>query len=270
MPIQEVIAEIIEKGYTNVLEPWQLWDTVAAHNDAGVNGIPGWFTTLAAMGAQPNLSFFNQRSVAIGKPYCNLDQRDTMPFPFILESVGVAWFANTWTTYDTEIPGGDPTDPLGSPEDATGQIFCADLPRHVGALLNVKQDTRLKINAMMLQPGSGPFGGGFARSQPSAGANNVNGYDHHLNVVTQGMPHKEVKYPLPEPIGIPREANLSVVLDLNEYARQFLTTAPANQVQPTSIIDQAADDFFNWPAFYGITITLHGYRLAQQRGQYHV
>jgi hypothetical protein len=260
----------MQKEFTNVTERWMLYDTVAASELTALANVPGWYTTLAALGTARDLPFFNTRSRAIGLPYCNMDQRDAFPYAFHLHSVGVTFFANTWTTVDTTYGKGDAS---MSPEDQVGHLWCVDIPRHAGGVLRVQQDDRLKATSMMLQPGYGPIGDGYGRSAPTAyaGAGGLNPFDHHLGVVTQGVPHVTVRFPLPAPIQIPRRATLAFDLKLNEYCSQLLQAVPASQVQPmANLVSGAPDNYFHsGKPFYGIQVSLEGFREVQQRGQYH-
>lgn len=268
-PEFEKIRHQVSEPYLNVLERWIMWDTVAVHNNPAVSAIPGWFTTLNAMGSAGSLSFFNQRSKSIGLPYNNLDKKDTAAFPFILEQIGVSLYANSWTGCDTDIPGGDPNDAAFSPDDQIGQIFCVDLPRHASCVLNVMQDERLRTIPYMLPPGFGPCGSGYGRGAPSARASNINAFDHHMSVMTQGRPTKNAKFPFPAPIGIPRNGNFSLDYKFNEFSAGFLKNLPGGQVQPFGTDDAANENFYDWAPFYGITVSFHGYRLVQQRAKYH-
>lgn len=262
------LIEELSEGTMNVKEPWKLWDTVAVTSHGLGSQIAGWFPTFAALSNQTILPFFNVRSNSIGVPYNNLDQRDTMAFPMVVDSIGVTLFSNSWTLNDPTnvVPGQS----AFSPEDQIGQIFAGDAPRHMGCKFRVKQDERLKSIPFLLPPGYGPSGGGFGRTDPSKSAVNVNGFAHHLSVLTQGRPVKQCRYPFPAPIGIPRKANIAFEFHLSEYVRQLFGKFTAGLVQLFSIDDGAADNFYQAAPFYGIQVSLHGYRLVQQRGRYHV
>lgn len=254
------------KPFMNVAENVLLYDTVGIFNDSGraFSNPPGWYGSYANMGAANEINFFNVRNRDVGLPYNNQDSRDNMPYAFLCRSIGVTFFSNAMTQAPTWA-----TDFTFSPEDASGHIFMVDLPRHASIEFRVQQDSRLKTHCLFAPSGYGPFGDGYGRGSPSALPTTIdNGYDHHLGVVSQGIPELGARWVFPNPIEIPRRGTVQAIVKFNEYGRQMLSTIPdLNEYQG---VQDGVDDVYQNPIFSGIQVSLGGERLVQQRGQYHV
>ncbi len=252
------------KQFRNVREEYMLVDTVGVYDTTGKNyqNPDGWFQNFVTMGAANEINFFNVRNKQAGAMYCNMDSRDQMPYAFEASSIGVAFFSNTMTQAPAFVAG-----ITFSPEDITGHIFMVDLPRHCSVTLRIQQDDRLKATAMMLPPGYGPCGGGYARGAPSTLGYTVadNGINQHSAIVTQGTADRSGRFPFPKPLMIPRRATLNVKISINEYGRTLLA-AMTNLAQLQGVDTGAILN----PTFSGIQVTIGGQRLVQQRGQYHV
>ncbi len=257
----------MQKPFANVQENVMIYDTVAIFNDTNksFSNPSGWFQNYAQMGAANSLSFFNVRNREVGTPYNNQDSRDQMPYAFRCRSIGVSFFANTFTQAPTWA-----VDYQFSPEDAVGHLFQVDLPRHASVTFRVQQDDRLKTHPYFVPPGYGPYGSGYGRGSPYLLQGNTlnDGYDHTAGVVTQGSPELGGRWPFPIPIDIPRRGTIEVKVEFNEYARQLLQTIPMGYEWQG--VNDTVDDIEGNPVFAGIQVSLGGERLVQQRGQYHV
>lgn len=264
---QEVFQEF--KQFANVVESWALYDSILICSNfyGGEVGVRGWFTSLQGFGQQETHSFFKTRTEGIaGAQYCNLQSADSLDFAFVADSIGLAIMAPAPNT------AGEPSDPDGTAGDLAGadegisHWFQAELPEHVGIQLKIQQDIRAEIQGMSCPPGYGPIGGGAGfTSQVQPGHGDI---PFLTNVVTQGVPLLSNRYPLPQPIGIPRTATIEGILHLSEYARNVLT----NVGGPRQFAFNSADGlppYIFFPQRYVIVLSLFGQRLVQQRAQYH-
>lgn len=253
----------VQKEYTNVGEAWNLYDTILCGGYVpSMQFNTGWFATFAAMGLANTLPFFSVRNKNHGLMYNNQDTRDQLPYVFRVFTIGVSFFAPSAPLY--EDTAGVPT----NPQTQALHHFVHELPKHCSVTVQVQQDDRLKIAALMTPPGYGAFGGGVAQGDPevawAAGGAPANVARWNVH---SGVPELKNKWAFPEPLEIPRRANLSVVLRLSEYGRQMLQ----NMVGPFQYV-LANTDSTAWEFRYGmcgVQVTLGGQRLVQQRGQLH-
>jgi hypothetical protein len=264
---EQVFADF--KRYANVVESWAIYDSVLICTQyyGSEQGVQGWFNSFRTFSQQETHSFFKTRTEGIaGEQYCNMQSADSMDFAFIADSIGLAVMAPAPNT------AGEPSDPDGTAGDLAGadegisHWFQAELPDHMGLQLKIQQDIRAEVQAMSCPPGYGAVGGGagFGNDvQPGHGD-----IPFLTNVVTQGVPLLDNRYPLPQPIGIPRTATIEGILHVSEYARTVLNNVggPRN-FQFNSNDGTPPYTFF--PQRYEIVFSLFGQRLVQQRAQYH-
>lgn len=260
-------AEDLKRQFMNVSEQFMLYDTVGIYTPplgSNIANPDGWFFNYAALGAANDINFFDVRNRSAGLMWNNQDKRDQLAWPFEIHTIGVTFFADL-------MSGGAnwATDQTFSPEDYASHLFLVDLPRHAGLTLQVQQDVRLRTHCYFAQPGYGPCGGGYGRGQPSGwtALDNDNGWDHYLSTATQGVPMYDVRWPFPEPLMVPRNATLRVIIRFTEYARALLAQLPFlgtfhGDVEGQTDIEEKA-------AFAGIQVSLTGKRLVQQRSEYH-
>ena len=251
--------------YANVGEHWPLYDTVLIGVDSRGDDpqVPGWYPTLAALGAANRMFFFNQRTRANGLAYCNLDVRDQMPYGFRIYSGGCRFFASSMT----EALNPDDTANWWT-SNYVPHIFSVDLFRHCDFTLRVQQDDILKTTAALVPPGYGPSGGGVGRGQISGQF--VAAVDNCYSVVSQSHPNLDNRWKFPNPIEVPRNAALSVEMIFSEYGRQLLQAMVKQRFQDSVTGNGHAEDQGNQSkTYYGIQVCLVGERLVQQRGQYH-
>lgn len=255
-------ARIDAGGPKNVKENWVLYDTILVHTNVDTLAYnDGWFSTYAALGLQNELPFFNVRNRNHGLPYNNQDTRDALSYGFRIWTIGVQWFGPSITEYqniDLNVPTGEST--------LSSVTFTNELPKHTSLILTTNQDERLRINSLMTPSGVGNVGGGVSQGDPEGfglglpnGATWTNG---------QGVPILSNKWGFHEPLEIPRRANISVRLQLNDYGKQIAQGLRGPYWHPMRGV--AGDgDFYLAKATAGIRVILGGQRLVQQRGQYH-
>lgn len=247
----------------NVGENWPLTDTVIiGTNVRDEIDVPGWYTTLNDLGQANKLTFFNQRTRAIGLPYCNLDTRDQLPYPFIIKSIGVRF----WATCQTETKAWAISPDVWT-SNYVPHIFMVDIPRHCKVEMQIQQDVVLKNNAMMLPAGYGPCGGGYGQTSPSSQFGLA--VDKSYSAVTQNTAHLSNRFHFATWLKVPRNAAMKVELQFSEYAKQLLQTMVKYNTQ--DVVEGAAQGPFEHQSktFYGIQVTLMGERLVQQRGKWH-
>lgn len=256
----------------NVTEAWAIYDSIVICPTwyGSEDNIGGWFNSYAAFGAQETHSFFKTRTEGTaGTPYCNQQSADSMDFAFIAHSIGLAIqvpAVNIDGQPDEVIEGvlGD----IQFPDALIGHWFGADLPEHMAIQIKVQQDIRAEVTAMHCPPGYGSAGSGVAFQATSDAPASHGEIPTMTSVVNQGVPCLSNRFPLPNPIGIPRTGTIEAVLHVSEYARNVLTNvAGPRQYQFNS--NDGLPPFTFFPRRVVLQVSLFGERLVQQRGQYH-
>lgn len=251
--------DTVRKQYTNVGENWKLYDTVLIGLKADqLDFSTGYFTSYAAVGAANTIPFFNVRNRSSGLAYNNQDVRDQLPYVFKIYSIGVTFWAPATSTYFN-------VSPIIAPQNMANNLFEIEVPKHMSVTLKTQQDQRIKLNPLMTPPGYGVVSGGIAQGD-------VETQYTYPNIMhssfSQGVASLTNAWGFPKPLEIPRLANLSVVLELSEYARNLLLAMPGPRYQPMRAV--AGDGtFMEAEGSAGIQVTLGGQRFVQQRGQYH-
>jgi hypothetical protein len=247
--------------FENVAENWSLYDSCIIHPDIGDLAYnDGWFTTFAGLGGNQEIPFFNVRNRNHGLWACNQDTRDAMSYGFRIFTIGVQFFAPSLPQYhnlDTNVPTGEQT--------LNSVMFSNEVPKHTALILKTNQDERLRINTLMTPPGIGPVGGGVSQGDPEAvmGCPNTGVWANH-----QGYSILTNQWGFREPLEIPRRANISVTLRMNEYAQRLLQFLNGPTWHP--IRSSTGDGAYRTvSAIAGIRVVLGGQRLVQQRDQYH-
>jgi len=265
------------KDPESVIEAATLYDTILVSRlfYGQEQSVRGWFSTFAAMAASPDIRFFKVRTEGTaGLPYCNQQSADSMDFPFMAYSMGVTFFApasNMMGETKYHTPDGSGLTNAANVDPGVPHFWTFDLPRHAAIALKTNQDVRTEVTAYACPPGYGPMGGGAALEIPLP-AQGVTLYRQHaqLNTFgTQGVPVLTNRFKFPAPIVIPKNATIEGVLYLSTYARTVL----AGLSGPLDYLFQAGDTMVQvekFPMRFGVQMSLMGYRLVQQRGQYHV
>lgn len=192
-------------------------------------------------------------------------------------------------------------------QSCLGHIWKAEFPMHCGFEFKVEQDVILAGPAMTFPPGHGFAGTGSAWSAPvSPGVSDISGgsppYDsnidpddagedsiiqhpQHISVITQGHPRIGNRFNFvnskgnPQPIEIPKGALVQAKISLSPYVQYMLDNVLGplyylfNRRCPRAWAigatpDVEKDDNVYFGTRYGITVSLLGERLVQQRGQY--
>ena len=251
----------LEGQFYNVAERYTLYDTIAIVGNLTslAKQPPGWYSTFAAFGGGVNHSFFNVRNRGNCEPaYCNMDARDQLSFAFQLQSIGCAFWG---CTYATQTEQGE----TAQRNFIALPLWQCELPLNASLTLRVQQDDKLKINALMASPGYGPTGGGYANYMDDDASLGDNRQPNYM-AQTQGSPEPKASLPLPNEINMPRRASIEVRMSLTEYARAMCAwiNGPGEAlVYNTSLSTVGLD------VMYGITVSLNGRRLVQQRGALH-
>lgn len=274
-------AAVAAGEFANVQESWPLYDTLCVCSEffGQESSIDGWFGNFVNFGQQERHSFFKSRTEANASlAYCNKQTVDSMDFAFEAYSIGAAF----WAPGSAALTEGEVQTRLGLPSSFYTQIghwWQVELPRHCSLEFKVQQDTVAELPAMAASPGYGPTGGGASFEHEEPYRNLTEGQenpDYHpvMNMaVTQGVPEPKNRWPFPDPIKIPRTANIEAIIEVSALARSYLTNLVG--VQPYyqfGGVDGAPTDpagYVHFPARFGITVSLYGKRLVQQRAQYH-
>lgn len=253
--------EMMSPEFQNVEEDFELYDTVGVYRDLNELGNipPGWFTTFSALSNANALSFFDMRNRAnTDLAYNNQDTRDQTAFALKIKGISVAFWAATCAPL--RMQGSAVPDQVNRFMNPFWEL---DLPQHASLIFRIQQDEKLKINALMAPSGSGPVGGGYGQfSALGASGSPLPG----ITANSQGITHRQNQWQFPTILGIPRRASIGVRIELSEWARNILRT----EFGPFSYVfvnGEAEADFVN--VMFGITVTLTGKRLVQQRGELH-
>jgi len=242
-------------GRENVIESWVMYDSVLCCADLSTYFTyrDGWFTSFDGMSATATIPFFNVRNRNHGIMWNNQDTRDQLAYVMKIYSIGVSFFAPSTSTYTASSSG---------EQRYAHDCWEAELPKHCSLALQTNQDVRLEIPTIMAPPGYGIQAAGVAQgdvetawSIPPTIKNNFN----------QGMPELTNVWGFKNPLEVPRRANLSVKIDLTEYARNLLDAMPGPYYQ--RLLTTGAM-WSAYPGVFGIQVTLGGVREVQQRGQY--
>lgn len=258
----------------NVKEAWPIYDTliISPVFYGAESQNRGWFTSVAQFAAQPTHSFFKARTEAsAGLCYCNKQSADSMDFAYKANTVGVAFFAPGVRPLSQGPSGLGDVDSLNT---QTAHWWETVLPRHCSLELKVQQDIVLELPSLAASPGYGPQGGGasFEHEQVGYIAPNGSGNADYLPVmnmaVTQGVPQIVNRWSLGrEPLGIPRTATIEAIIRLSEIA-QYELQQLTQQYYYFKLPEGGGPGRTQFPARFGIQVSLLGHRLVQQRGQY--
>jgi hypothetical protein len=143
-----------------------------------------------------------------------------------------------------------------------------DLYRHSGFRFKTQQDIRLEGNAAMAPAGYGPVGGSIASEDTAEDAGVISSGDPimHYNG-NSGVSFLKNRWAFDIPIGLPRTSTIEGELELGDYGRYLcgLLWGPNFFAIPSGDGSDA-----QYPGRCGVTFSLIGKRLVQQRGEYHV
>ena len=245
-------------------------------------------------------SFFKERTEGNSDlAYCNLQSADQMDFAYRLYSIGVRYWGpiSGWeaTPDGVDSSGGmsgfTARDPLAL-NSFLAHWWKTDLPRHCGFEFKVEQDVLAEGGSITFPPGHGVMASGSSWSDPVTPAQLVYPelvteadqliqYPQMISIVNQGIPVMGNRFNLKNPIEIPKGALIEAAIILSPYARyvladvmgplfyQFQRVPPRAHVRsngPPVVYEENELTWFG--TRYGITVSLIGERLVQQRGQY--
>jgi len=254
----------VEKKFENVAEIWTLYDSTLITEDVdNLSFNEGYFANFAAVGAANEIPFFNVRNRNSGLAYNNQDKKGQMPYAMLIYSIGVQFWGPSTTLYynNSGTPDGSNT--------IQTALWETEIPKHTSLELWTNQDNRLTINSLMSSAGVGPVGGGYAQGSTEAPQLQYPTPNITKTSNNQGVATLTNRWGFPNPLEVPRTANLSVILKMSEYARQLLGAMDGANLQAFKAV--AADNSWVFkPACFGIRVYLTGMRLVQQRGQLHV
>lgn len=255
-------AILVGEEYYNVRETYPLYDTVCVTSDLSFMSRipPGWYQSFAAMGAANEIHFFDTRNKAsAGIAYCNLDSIDTMSFGYLLRGISCKFFGPTVATLIDDRTN-------WVIDTYEGGFFAAEFARHCGFKLRIDQDFRLKCNAFMPGGGDGPTFGGFGQLLNDLGGENLDDAPGMFGS-NFSTPEDKGYWIFPQPIGIPRRASVSVIIEPNQYAKEILGDFLGPQHYDLLDIDEIGRSLPS--GIFGIRVGFYGNRLVQQRGQLH-
>jgi len=258
------------KEFANVVEAWGIYDSIVICNQlyGSESTVPGWYQTFAAFGARERHSLFkNRTATTAGRPYNNMKNADTMDFAFVAHSIGLEITGPPCYECQAVSQDGNGVD-AGTVDAIVSQWFTSDFPRHCGIEFRVNQDTRVELPAVACPAGVGAVGGGASFDTTNAVAPAFADQPFMTAQATQGVSLLSNRYPLPDPIGIPRTATIEGVLHISEWARNILQNITGPHQFMMNSTDGAVPLKFGY-ARYIVRMSIFGERRVQQRGQYH-
>lgn len=261
----------MNEKYQNVAESAPLYDTVCVSKKlyGKETSIGGWFTTFSGFGANEKHTFFKSRTEGSSHlAYCNLNSADNIDFVFKVFSFGVRFFApvtpdavnftiQSPTQYAENMPA----------------WWLWELPKLCGVDFRVQQDVIIENTCLASPSGYGPRGGGGAQPATDTRVAFANQIPWKTIAGTIGEPSVDNRFPLPNPISIPRSTPVEANIYVSPIARYILgqlagpeSAMMLNENQAT--VSPVEADYISLPQRYGIQVSLYGYREVQQRGQY--
>lgn len=243
----------------NVVELFPLHDTVHIGNGA-TNSSRGNFEYFSTLAQANKISFFNVRNRSIsGEQICNVDNSETMPYPYRATSIGVELQAPSFgaSLYD-------PQNKLRACDLALRALW-ASLIDHMSVELRVSQDIRLTDVVSQRPSGFGADGEG-----------KIFGYGHNaigiMSALTNGDPEITNRNAFKTQIDIPRGCNWEVIVEFSPLGKKILTQMIATLdsfVYDDKMNEQQQENTAKVLQWYGIRVTVTGTREVQQRGQLH-
>lgn len=264
-PIQQSNAS--QKGeFMNVSERYTLYDTIAVLHDLTdlSKQPPGWYPTFAAFGSAAEHTFFNSRNNGnCDDAYTNVETRDQTAYAFLCESIGLSFWCSPYLPNEYEVASEDYVSRMILPP----ALWQSILPYECSLTLRVQEDDKLKANALMLSPGYGPVGGGFGNAGGATAAVVTSPTYPDITAQTQGVASPQALFRFPTVMKIPRRASLCAYLRISPYGRAMLAAFPG--AGSTQVWDTDYQTLILKSVMFGVTCTLNGARLVQQRGELH-
>lgn len=228
------------EGTKQVRETWMLYDTVRI-GPALESKDHGWFQNFTQLAAADSVNFLNVRNSSdVGAFYTNITSKDKLPWPFVLESIGIRFGYP-----DPNIP------PPGTAQAAASKLFQELIPEHAHLDFFIREDMRLRLKPHMMPAGYGTVGLGVLI--PSAS---------YVGVLENGNVNLGNRFQWLTELNIPDDTPVKAELRFSEYAKALLTAWAT--VNP---LDGPQGEELNNEAF--IELSLRGQRWVQQRGEYY-
>lgn len=233
------------EGAKQVHEDVELYD-VCRIGPAVEEKYPGGHPDFISLAGPEHIPFLNIRnSSEAGLAYTNITSKDKIPFPLVIESLGIEF------TYP------DPNMSLIFSGDMSGsKMFCKVLPQHAYLKFIVREDTILILKPKMAPSGHSVTGNStFFRFDM---------YDSNLHF---GFPAGGNRWKWTgEPLKLPNDTPIRAELYFAPYGKQLLKAlgAPADLDFHESELNPEG----RFPNEAQIEITLRGRRWIQQRGEY--
>lgn len=233
----------------NVTEAFSLYDTVQIGKEVS---LPAGYGSYAALAGLEEIPFFTVRNrTQTGLAYTNKDSIDSLPFVFHVKDIGVRLIA---AAPFQALPNSPTATEIADHNAA--RIFDSLLHYHVGLILKIREDERLAHTVELAPPGTGTFG-------YTAGAVAAN-----IQSANQGWPGLGNRWTWREPLSIPRNCVLSVVLKPSAYAKELLARMPG-PFADLPLVDLATGTAATARRISLIRVSLNGAREVQQRGELH-
>jgi len=230
----------------NVEENYEIYDCCLI--GAGVDAkYPGGFASFAAMALAEEIPFCNIRnSSEAGKAYTNITSKDKLPWGFKMESIGMRFL----------LPSPSKAiDTAAGAELAKTKFWLDAVMEHAFFEFKIREDVILTVKPAMIPGGIGPVGNQFA---PTTAESSY--------IITNGTPYVKNRFSYGKrPIGIPRDTPIQGTLKFSEIGKELLTAM--GDVGVLHFGTTAVPVVVNNTAI--IELTLRGYRLVQQRGEWH-
>ena len=236
---------------TNVKESAMIFDVCRIGKEVPVK-YPGGFDSFTALATAEEVPFLNVRnSSEAGQAYTNITSKDKLPWPFVMESIGIRFVAQ-----DPNLP-----EKAAPYLYAMSKMFMHLIPEHAWIEFYIREDMRLWLKPHMAPPGYGHYGEfiSFVMTQGTTGGN--------AGVMGSGFPEARNRFKMgKDGIEIPRETPISAKLKFSEYGKKMLIAL--GDVPPLAT-DGGTPPIITLHGEASIEMTLRGYRLVQQRGDYH-
>lgn len=244
--------EATSAAMMNVRETWPLYDT--AQIGPGMSS-PAGYASYAALANLEDIPFFSVRNKAeVGLAYTNKDNKDSMPFVYYIQSIGVHMLsAPRLVALPAQATDADVA------EMNSVRIFESLLPYHFGVILKIQEDEKLQSTVEYTPPGMGAY-------NYTAGAT-----AQIVQMASMGWPSLGNRFTFIDPIAVPRTATLTVSLKPSAYAKYILAhmVGPLNNLLLVDNPAAAVPGPFSANENALIRVTLNGMREVQQRGALH-
>lgn len=233
----------------NVEQNYEIYDTVLLGKGVDPK-YPGGFQSYAQMAQADEVPFLNIRnSSEVSESYTNITSKDKLPWGFYMESIGIRFIV---PTPENVLPD---TSQQAALQKA--KIFMTAVMEHARFKFLVREDTLLTIKPAMIPAGIGAIG----HEASVAGS-------AHSNLITNGMAYVKNRFSYGRnPVAIPRDTPIKGSLKFSEIGKEMLTAM--GEVGVLGFGLEAPLEEINIKNTAMIELTLRGFRLIQQVGEYH-